>query len=325
MSSRGSQCFDKARERRFILQRAPSYADGDRFYQEASPGLGAIPGRKRSAHLQFVCLDHNSGRTRHQRRCEPFILRAAPALKRGKRGCGSGQVWTRFARSDHDPVVFGPWSGFAVNAGQCLRRRPKRIGALLVGAPLRSGRKWKAPSCSGSLPRRSIAAASCCRGATRWVGSLPRSEAFRGRESRAGVESYGLGQLGLAFVEGPEAVRAQFQGAGDVQRVQGAEAESGAVTPCEIDACLPGLTRKTSAFPNARTEVAFEAVPCQSRIGKGKPSKKCLPEDCICQFAAIEGRQANSRFRPEASHHFGRMRVPNVDGNEKAGIDVDDQ
>jgi len=97
------------------------------------------------------------------------------------------------------------------------------------------------------------------------------------------------------------------------------------MAPGKNNARFPGLAGKVPVFPDARAGIDFKAVPCQLSIGKGNSPEKGLPIDCICQFAAIERRNANSRLGRQAAQHFRRLRITNVCRNEKAGIDVDDQ
>lgn len=65
-----------------------------------------------------------------------------------------------------------------------------------------------------------------------------------GWESGIGVEADGFSQARLAVVKGPEAGGAQFEGAGNVEGVEGADSEGRAVTPREADGGFPRLMRK---------------------------------------------------------------------------------
>ena len=73
-----------------------------------------------------------------------------------------------------------------------------------------------------------------------------------------GDETLGHGEAGLPFVEGPEAVGFQFEGGCDVQRVEGADAESGPVSLGRIDTGGKPRIGKWGHDPDAGVAILFE-------------------------------------------------------------------
>jgi len=72
-----------------------------------------------------------------------------------------------------------------------------------------------------------------------------------------------LRQLGLTIIEGPEALGAELQGAGYMQRVEGADAEGGAVAAGQVDAGLPGSIGELDRMPDSLLAIFLEFVPCE--------------------------------------------------------------
>jgi hypothetical protein len=72
-----------------------------------------------------------------------------------------------------NPVIFQIWNVFAVIATPCLPLTPRPTGARAAEALWLSGKRYlfRQPT----LVLRWIIEEFCCRGATRWAGSLLRS------------------------------------------------------------------------------------------------------------------------------------------------------
>ncbi len=86
--------------------------------------------------------------------------------------------------------------------------------------------------------------------------------------SSSGVQAYGFSQLCLPLIERPELLSSQLKCASHVQRIESPDAKQRTVSLGEAGARLPGLIGKIPVFPDARTKIAFEAVPCQLSRGK---------------------------------------------------------
>jgi len=128
----------------------------------------------------------------------------------------------------------------------------------------------------------------------RWAGLLRRSEFFgnevfvwgwavrewyRGRLLRPAVP---------AFVEGPELFGFQFERTGDVEGIEGADAEGRAISPGEVDAGFPSSRRKSHFNPDTMSAIALEITPYMIRIRRGEPLQKHLLKERVCQFGATE-------------------------------------
>lgn len=130
--------------------------------------------------------------------------------------------------------------------------------------------------------------------------------------SGAGIESHCLGQAGLPVVEGPKVLRLQLQRAGNVQRIQGAYAESRAIAAGEVGAGLPGVRRKSRPGPDPISTIAPKITPDLSRVCRGEPLQKYLLKDRICQFGAIEFREPHGGAASHARVNARGVRVRDV-------------
>jgi len=141
-------------------------------------------------------------------------------------------------------------------------------------------------------------------------------------ESGARIEPNRLGQPGLAFIEGPEALRLQLQRTGNMQRVQRTHAESGSVAPGKIGTCFPYAMRKLNRSPQAREVVALEFSAYFLRFNESKPFQKDLLINSVCQFRVVEGRDPDGEAEIHALVYTFRMRIRDVARNQKARINV---
>jgi len=171
----------------------------------------------------------------------------------------------------------------------------------------------------------SIIAALSFRGAMRSAASSRRSEAWRPAESGRGVKPDGLGEPRLPVVEGPEALGLQFQRAGYMERVEGTNAEGGAVLCCKNDAAFPQPIRKTNRSPNPPHTILLEFVPGTLRL-KGR---QLLSEDVLLervgQLTFVQGSDPDGRKRAHSADCLGRMDILNAIGDQEAGIYADGQ
>jgi hypothetical protein len=145
------------------------------------------------------------------------------------------------------------------------------------------------------------------------------------RRSCAGAETNGFSQPGLPVVEGPETIGFQFEGAGDMERVERADAESRSEAPGEIDAGFPGGNGKCDVLPDSGGAIALEAAPCPLSLRHRKAPYERLAVDCIRNFAAAERRQAYLRLLGHAAHNSRGVRIDDIRRDLKAGIGVNDQ
>jgi hypothetical protein len=97
-----------------------------------------------------------------------------------------------------------------------------------------------------------------------------------------------LGEFGLTVVEGPEFLRVQFQGAGDVQGVEGTYAEGWCMTAGKVCASLPGGVRELYDGPKARVAVAVKLCGHSLCLDQGESLEKYLLMNGIREFSAIE-------------------------------------
>jgi len=128
----------------------------------------------------------------------------------------------------------------------------------------------------------------------------------------SGVESDGLGQTSLPFVEAPKALRPQLQRTGHVQRIECAEAEGGAISPGEIDVGFPCSMGKLYRSPQAREVVAPEFSPYFLRFNESEPLQKDLLINSVCQLRVVEGRNPDGEAESHALINARRVRIRDV-------------
>jgi len=74
------------------------------------------------------------------------------------------------------------------------------------------------------------------------------------------LQTHCFRQPGLAIVERPESLCAQFEGAGDMQAVESPCAEFCTISLGEISAKIPGIFRQLDSFPDPSLEVSFKVL-----------------------------------------------------------------
>jgi hypothetical protein len=127
---------------------------------------------------------------------------------------------------------------------------------------------------------------------------------FGGRRLGRGVEADCLSQASLALIEGPEALGFQLEGAGYMQRIESADAESGAVTASQIGTNIPSGMGELDHDPQAGDAIALEFRPDFLRFDEREAMQKDLPINGICEFREVERRNENANAEGHAPITF---------------------
>ena len=132
-------------------------------------------------------------------------------------------------------------------------------------------------------------------------------------------------QLGLAVVEGQEAVGFEFQGAGYVEAVEGADAELGAVAAGQVRADIECVLGHCGGEPQSTLAIIFKCEVDPLRVRGRHLSSKDLPCERVRPLSEDEWCHMN--VGPLAQKYVGRSRVLalNIDRYDEAGVGVNDQ
>lgn len=126
----------------------------------------------------------------------------------------------------------------------------------------------------------------------------------------------------MAFIEGPESLRLQFQRAGHVQRVQGADAESRSILPRKINAPRKGSNGKVHLMPNACCTISIKDRKRILGFIESRFFPKNVKKNRIGDFGPVKGSQPNRRVQGHSTPSFLRMSVKQIKGDEKAAVCV---
>ena len=120
------------------------------------------------------------------------------------------------------------------------------------------------------------------------------------------------------FVEGPKPLGAEFKSSGNVEGVEGADTERGAVTAGEVDGSLPCGCGKFHFDPQALFAIALKDFPGQLRNFKSQALEKYLLIKGAAEFSAIGRRKENCRRIAQSLVSLRRMGIDHVAGDQKA-------
>ena len=143
--------------------------------------------------------------------------------------------------------------------------------------------------------------------------------------SRSGVQADGFGEAALAVVEGPEFLGTEFEGAGYVEGIEGANAEGGAVALCEIDAGIPDLAGQVNRNPDSLLAILFEIGPYFPGFERRYSPSKDILTDRMCQFGPVELCQPNGRSLTHTSTGLRQMHAENIERGDETTIRIDRQ
>jgi hypothetical protein len=130
------------------------------------------------------------------------------------------------------------------------------------------------------------------------------------------VKADGFGEFGLTVVEGPEFLSVQFEGAGDVQGVEGADAEGGTVKLRKVDAKGPGGFGKVVLIKDICFAIAPEGKPGALRLGVRQLSAKDILMDCVSHLGLMERcDQDGAGNNRHAAVGFGGVSIIDVTGD----------
>jgi hypothetical protein len=140
-----------------------------------------------------------------------------------------------------------------------------------------------------------------------------------GRGSGGGVEADGFSESGLTVVEGPELLRGEFEGAGNVQGVERADAEGGAIKLRKVDAKVPGGFGKVVLVKDICFAIAPEGKPGALRLGVRQLSAKDILMDRVSHLGLMERcDQDGAGNNCHTAVGFGGVSVIDVTGDQEA-------
>ncbi len=142
------------------------------------------------------------------------------------------------------------------------------------------------------------------------------------RENSGSLDPRGLGQLGLALVEGPESFGFESEGAGDVQGVEGSHAEFRRETAGEISAKLEGIFRHRCGTPKVGGLVGDKFRISLLRLLRSNSSAELMLPESVGPFRTMQGSKRKGRCALHSTSGLGRMDVGQIQGDYEAGIDV---
>lgn len=156
-------------------------------------------------------------------------------------------------------------------------------------------------------------------------GRLPgcsRHFSFPGSKSPIGLQTLCPRQLRLAFVECPEALGLELQGAGDVQAVECADSEFCAIAASQISAELEGMLRNRTFDPHSTTNVASELTVDAMRIRFGNSAIENLQRNGVGTLRVVEWGKPDRGIGLYQLQGARRMRVHRVQRNKETGVGV---